>query len=468
MNIRRSLKGASRELLLDFIIEQQRLIQSLEGRIQEQNRQIQSLQAQVRQLQNQLPPAQPRWIPWFKKPPKVHPKPPGQKPGHPGITRTVPQRIDRVVTTILKRCPDCRHRLGDPVAVTEHRQEDVIPARVEVTCFKRSRYYCRHCRRVVTAAAAPQEIPHSSLGPHLLTETLLLRYVHGLPFKNIRQRFQETAHLTVSTGALAQGVQRLARWLSVDAEELLKQLRVSPVIHADETGWKITGQNHWLWAFVTDRLAAFTVDRSRGSKVPLAVLGSQYSGVVVSDFHNAYNLLPGHQQKCWVHLLRELHRCGQRDASAGYAQAHRGLRRIFRDACRLNRHRSRLPPTSFQQKRSLLSQRLWQWGTQPYATASLKRLAKRIRQRHAHLLTFLDVPGLSADNNHAERLIRPHVILRNRSYQSRSPTGAQTHAQLMSLVQTLQLQDRAVGETLREAYLRHRHGDFTPVAVSES
>ncbi|MBI3615194.1 MAG: hypothetical protein HY211_01630, partial [Candidatus Omnitrophica bacterium] len=70
------------------------------------------------------------------------------------------------------------------------------------------------------------------------------------------------------------------------------------------------------------------------------------------------------------------------------------------------------------------------------------------------------------ENNQAERLIRPNVILRNRSYQSRSPQGAATHSALMSLVQTLTLQDRAVGETLKAAYLTHRHGDFTPVVVS--
>ena len=75
---------------------------------------------------------------------------------------------------------------------------------------------------------------------------------------------------------------------------------------------------------------------------------------------------------------------------------------------------------------------------------------------------------MPADNNQAERAIRPHVIIRHRSYQCRSPTGAATHADLMSLVQTLAQQGRAIGETLKSAYLRHRHGDLTPVVVSQS
>ena len=75
---------------------------------------------------------------------------------------------------------------------------------------------------------------------------------------------------------------------------------------------------------------------------------------------------------------------------------------------------------------------------------------------------------MPADNHQAERAIRPHVIIRKRSYQSRSPTGMATHASLMSLVQTLTLQRRVIGETLKTAYLRPRHGDFAPVMVSGS
>lgn len=464
----RQLRSGSREQLLDVIAQQQALCDALTARCRALTRENQALKAQLRQLAARLPPVEPRWTPWIRPPPKAHPQPPGQKPGHVGVTRATPTRVDRVVTQSLTACPQCHTRLGHPVAVTRHRQEDLIPARVVTTCFRRARYYCRHCRRVVTAPPAPDELPASRLGPRILTEIVLLRYVHGLPFQKIRQRFQESAGLTVSAGALAQALQRLATWLAVEEQTLLQQIRASPVVHADETGWRITGRSHWLWAFVTDRLAAYTVDRSRGSGVPQRVLGWRYPGVVVSDFHSAYNGLDSLQQRCWVHLLRELHRVGQRDASAAYRAARRRLRRIFADARRLVAARPGVATTVFQRRRAALAHRLWAWSQTPYATVGLRRLARRVARHHAQLLTFVDVPGVAPDNNHAERWIRPHVILRNRSYQSRSGRGAATHATLMSLVQTLTLQGRAVGETLREAYRRHRQGDLTPVVVSQS
>ena len=446
------LESLSKHELIALIYAQQQRITSLE---QEVHRLTERLQPPKRQL--------PRLAALLRRL-----KHPGQKPGHPGMTRATPSHIDRVVEQRLSRCPSCHGRLGASVAITSHLQEDLIPARVEVTCFRRHRYYCGRCRVVVTAPAAPEEIPHSTLGPHVLAHALLLKYVHGLPFNKIRTCFQQFAALTISEGALAQALQRLAAWLQVETTALREAIRLSPATHVDETGWKLTGVPHWLWAFVTDRLAYVHIDKSRGARVPKEVLGESYPGIVVSDFYSAYNRLHGPQQKCWVHLLRELRDCAKTELSDEYRRAHRGLRRIFLDARRLVRARGTLPPLRHERRQRRLEARLLAWGVTPYRNTTLRRLAGRILKHHDQLLTFVKVPGLPYENNQAERCIRPHVIIRKRSYQSRSPTGIATHAQLMSLVQTLTLQGRAIGETLRTAYLRHRHGDPTPVVVSGS
>ena len=445
------LERLSRRELLALVYEQQR---------------ITSLEQEVQRLTERLHPP--------KRPPVrlarlLHRlKRPGQKPGHPGMTRATPTHLDRVVEQRLTRCPQCRGSLGPSVAVTTHVQEDLIPARVEVTGFKRHRYYCARCRQVVTAPPAPEEIPQSRLGPQVLTHALLLKYVHGLPFNKIRTAFQPFATLTVSEGALAQALQRLARWLHVETAALQQAIRTSPATHVDETGWTWTGVHHWLWTFVTKRLASYRIDKSRGAGVPKDGLGEAYQGVVVRDFHRAYTRLKGPQQKCGVHLLRELRDCAKTELSEEYRAAHRRLRRIFLDARRLVRQRSTLPPRPAARRRPHLETRLFAWGATPYRHKTLRRLAGRILKHHPQLLTCLKVPGVPMDNKQAERAIRPHVVIRHRSYQSRSPTGMATHASLMSLVHTLTLQGRAIGETLQSASLRHRHGDSTPVVVSGS
>jgi len=199
-------------------------------------------------------------------------KKPGQKPGHLGITRTKPQVIDRVIEQTLKRCPDCHHRLSPSQEILEHIQEDIIPAKPQVTCYKKHRYYCKECRKLVTAGYALEEIPHGNLGPNVLIQTLMLKYHHGLPFNKIRELFGSLCHFEVSEGALAQALQRLGEWLKVEVNEILLAIRASPHLHMDETGWKVSGENHWLWAAVNERLAYYRIAQSRGAKIPKSIL----------------------------------------------------------------------------------------------------------------------------------------------------------------------------------------------------
>jgi transposase len=75
----------------------------------------------------------------------------------------------------------------------------------------------------------------------------------------------------------------------------------------------------------------------------------------------------------------------------------------------------------------------------PWANANAKRLVKRLRRYRDALFTFLDHPGVPSDNNHAEREIRPVVIIRKNSLCNRSENGARVQAILMSVYRTLKL-----------------------------
>ncbi|MBF0490384.1 MAG: hypothetical protein HQL15_07155 [Candidatus Omnitrophica bacterium] len=59
-------------------------------------------------------------------------------------------------------------------------------------------------------------------------------------------------------------------------------------------------------------------------------------------------------------------------------------------------------------------------------------------------------------------MIRPNVIYRNWSFGNRSKAGAEAHATLMSLIQTLILQKQNVAEFLKTSFIAHRQGDLKP------
>lgn len=393
----------------------------------------------------------------------IHPRAPGQKEGHVGLTRNKPTQIDRVVEQTLKKCPDCDKRLSVSQETIEHIQEDIIPARVQTTCYKKHRYYCRQCAKLVTAPRGVDEIPNSYLGPNVLIQAVILKYHHGLPFNKIAEVFEGLCGLKVSEGALAQALQRISLWLGVEVDEILKAIRMSPHLHMDETGWKITGTKHWLWAAVNKKLAYYRIAASRGAKVAREIIGKDYAGVIGTDFYAAYNRLPGKKQRCLVHLLRTMREYKTRDNSTEFIKHEKILKRIIWDAIHLGERRLGIQEKVYKRRIKRIKKRLFVWASGDYENKNLIRLAKRFLRHWVQLLTFLDYADVSYHNNLAERMIRPNVIIRNRIFQNRSGKGAEAHGTHMSLIQTLRLQGRDIFAELKTAYLHHRQGNTNPI-----
>jgi len=446
----KELIGKSKEELIRIILEQAKQIEELAKKLEE--------------LQQKLKLNQQERIQKFIKPSvkKRHHKP-GQKEGHPGTTRPLPDHIDETLKQTQELCPDCHNLLGQSIDTLEHIQEDLIPAKVVVRKYIRHRYYCACCQKVVTAPYHPQQVPKGPLGANVLIQAAILKYHHCLPYKKISLLFQDMCGLTLSPGALAQSLQRLSEWLKVEHKVILEAIRASPSVHIDETGWRLDGKSHWLWAFVNEQLAYYKIEPSRGRKVVKMVLPQDYGGTIISDFYGIYFRLPYKRQKCLVHLLREFHRLKQIDRSEEYQHAYKKIKRLIDDAIRLHSRHKLLPQTSYQSRYKRLKIRLFTFMASGYRNKNLQRLCKRFSKFWLDMFVFLENPSIPWNNNLAERLIRPNVIYRNRSFGNRSINGAKAHETLMSLIQTLTLQKQNVSEFLKTAFIKHRQGDLTPL-----
>lgn len=414
------------------------------------------LQAQVGQLKKKL-----EVISKYKKrTPKRRSKPSrlwGRKEGHPGCTRPAPDHIDEEVQLTLEQCWQCHGPLSASQGTMEHVQEDIIPSRVKVTKYIHHRYWCGKCHKIITAPPAPDEIPCAYLGPNALTQIVLLKYHHGLPGNKIVEIFKEFSSLKVSEGAVFQALQRLAKWLGVERDQILRGIRKSPYNHMDETGGKINGVAHWLWATVNERFAHYRTEKSRGAKVAKEILGDTYEGGLVTDFYSAYNRVPcGYQQKCLVHISREMRQLKSRDAPEDFFPPHKKFKRLLGDGKRLVALRVNLQPWVYNRRVRRIRDRLLDFVSAIYTNKNWQRLSKRLLKHHDHIFKFLEVPGLPSDNNLAERMIRHHVILRNRSFQHRTQNGAHAYDVLTSILHSLRLQARDPTVAINQAYLHHR------------
>ena len=86
---------------------------------------------------------------------------------------------------------------------------------------------------------------------------------------------------------------------------ILDRVRASPVVHADETGWRQSGANGYVWTFSTPTERYF-LRRGRGQTVVDEALSDAFSRVLVSDFYAAYHHYDGPKQRCRAHLLQDI------------------------------------------------------------------------------------------------------------------------------------------------------------------
>lgn len=176
-----------------------------------------------------------------------------------------------------------------------------------------------------------------------------------------------------------------------------------------------------------------------------AALGPAFAGVLVSDFYAAYDHYDGVQQKCWAHLLRDVHALVRAhpadEALARWASA---VQQIYRDAVAEAAALTARGAGEAERRaaRWACEERLWA-VCQPFAadeTAPQARLCRRIdKYRHA-LFSFVREVGVPADNNPAERSVRHEVISRKVSGGTRSGEGTQTRTTLATLFGTWRIQ----------------------------
>ena len=443
MDDKQVLLGKSKEELVEIILVQEQRIKALEEKLS---------------CNKKDPPE------FVKADTRVYHHKPGQKPGHEGISRILPASVDETIEQSLKVCPRCHNELDQPTETTEHIQEDIIPTHVRVTKYRHNRYWCTCCRKIIDAPYHKTEVPSSRIGPNVLIQAAILKYNHCLPYRKITEVLKELSGLDISPGALAQSLQRLSLWLNIEQETILEAIRAGPVVHIDETGWRLDGKNHWLWAFVNEKLAYYRIERSRGRRIVKDTLNNDYNGTIITDFYGVYFNLPYKKQKCLVHLLRELRNTAKRDDSAEYLKFYKEIRRLVSDAVRLRAIKLSLAPVVFHRKFKRIKERLFMLiGGTGSANKNIRRLSGRFSKFWLDMLTFLEADNVDWNNNLAERLIRPHVIYRNRSFGNRSQAGLRTHETLTSLIQTLLLQKRGIFESLKMAFIAHRQGETKPL-----
>jgi transposase len=370
----------------------------------------------------------------------------GARPGHKGHGRKGHSEIppDRIldVEEQLGRCPQC----GGPLENKGWEERSVIdspPQRAEPVLYRLGKRYCPRCRRGFTAQA-PGVLPKSLYGNQLIANVIVMHYLYGLPLGRVSE------YSGVGAGSLMTIFHRCAGLFDKVPHKLIEEYRQAPVKHADETSWRTDGKNGYVWLFATNRLSIFQFGKSRSAKVPQAVFGAEpLPGVLVVDRYNGYNKIRCEIQYCYAHLLRDVQDLEKEFPDnpeiASFVAVVAPLM-----ALAMGLRSQPLSDEQFSSEAARVRLELRSAMRQAAKHQGIRRIQDIFGENEQRLYHWAEDRAVPADNNLAERDLRPSVIARKVSFGSVSDAGARARSTLTTIVTTLKKQGAEVAQRIKE------------------
>ncbi|HYI97101.1 MAG TPA: TM0106 family RecB-like putative nuclease [Bryobacteraceae bacterium] len=216
-------------------------------------------------------------------------------------------RVNTVCPLESERCPRCQSKKIEQGKQMSHTEIDLKffkgGVKKWVTRTVSWRYGCSKCKHQFSSEVRspnPQRYGHGivswcvysnvACGVNMLQTTESLEDVFGLALPHCQ-------------------AYRWKRYMSAFYKdlysEILQSILNSPVIHIDETTVRLRKQSGYVWVMTSIDKVYYFYKPSREGYFLQELLGA-FSGVLVSDFYTAYDSLKCGQQKCLVHLVRDI------------------------------------------------------------------------------------------------------------------------------------------------------------------
>jgi transposase len=370
----------------------------------------------------------------------------GAKKGHKGYGRRATTQMRTLPDLLLPapcRCPDCGGALQKP---SRRRRRTVSwePAVPAIRTTVSEDCWCPHCRRTVRPPN-PLALPGMMLENSALATVACLHYVQGLTLGHIVR----ITGLNKST--LIAAMHRLASVLTPALNGLTEQIRAAAVIFGDETTWRNDGVSGYAWMLRSLDTVVYAFRGTRAGSVPQELLGSlRLLGVLVTDRYSGYNGLPIDRQYCYAHLRRDLEDLlkdfpEHPEVSAFVDE----LKPLLCAAMSLRRRERRLP--QYRRKARRLRDRILEIVQRSARHPGVQSFQGIFRENAERLYQWVEDPMVPAENNTAERGLRPTVIARKLSFGSQSQAGAHTREVIMTVLGTLHMRTHDPWTVLRHA-----------------
>jgi transposase len=355
---------------------------------------------------------------------------------------------------------------------------------IEVPIFKQEHrsypVWCEKCQKIHYMPFPPEIVREGLFKERLSALVVYMKYVNHASYSTIKKFIRDVLGEQVSSGYVRKIIRKASISLEDPYNELLKRIPLEATVNVDETGHKDNGDKFWTWVFKADLYVLFRIDKSRGSKVLVDVLGKEFNGVLGCDYFSAYHKYMKDfnvsVQFCIAHLIRNIRFLTTLPDAETKAYGEGLLNEIRKLFKTIHGHDS-MTQCDFvnaleEAKTNIITFALEDVPSKLDANGKeekteARNMADRFRKFGKAYFEFITTPGIGPTNNAAEQAIRFIVIDRHVTQGTRSLDGRKSSERLWTVIATCALQGRSAFNFILESLRAYFHQQTAPSLLLE-
>lgn len=340
-------------------------------------------------------------------------------------------------------CAACGDKVVAKAAPSYRHQVFELPKpSLDITEYQLFHGRCQGCG-AASKGALPESAPQGQMGPRLLSHIAILAGQYHLSVRKIQRLLKDQFATHFSTGTISEAQGRVSAMLTPTAQALHQHVRSASMVNVDETTHQRNDEQRtrWLWLMASPDAVYQNIHYSRSQEIAKKVIGTAFTGVVVSDQCASYHwLAPERHQFCWAHIQRNLQKMSDYSGQGLTAELGRKLvllcHMVFRTQHQLEADTLDKPRWLRRMQRLRRSFLYWLARGSSVPAQKYAGRCQHILKYEKSLWTFLHKKGIPLTNNEAERCLRGAVIMRKICYGTSSDRGDKFRSRLLSVVET--------------------------------
>jgi predicted RecB family nuclease len=299
--------------------------------------------------------------------------------------------------------------------------------------YRFARYACARCEAIFALPHRPWT--RSKFGAGLMAYTMYHVIDLHVPQMLVVQEINQLFHLHLTHTAIHRLKSAATQRYQGTYAGILRKIVTGRLIHADETPVSIGGKRAYVWVFTTLEDVIYYYTKTREGDFLHEMLHG-FKGVLVSDFYAAYDAMNCAQQKCLIHLMRDLHTDLLKQPFNGELKALVHAFALLLKPIIETVDRFGLTAQHLQKHKPFVGRFYDELSKHEYQSDLANSYKKRFEKNKGKLFTFLDYDGIPWNNNNAEHAIKAFASLRKVIGGVSTEKGIREYLTLLSVCET--------------------------------